>query len=75
MLIKIWLASSPQRYPRIPKRGIRKKTLTIRRHTPHVLMKKETVVLPSPFNILMSVVFTYIKGQIQARILIKLPTV
>ena len=74
MLIRIWLARSPQRYPIIPNLGISKKTLPIRRQIPQVLIEKEAVVLPSPFNILTSVVFTYIKGQIHARIIMKFPT-
>ena len=74
MLIRIWLARSPQRYPKIPNLGMRKNTLPMRRQMPQVLIEKETVVFPRPFNILISVVFAYIKGQIQARIIMKLPT-
>ena len=40
MLIRIWLARSPQRYPKIPNLGMRKNTLPMRRQTPQVLIEK-----------------------------------
>ena len=41
-----WLASSPQRYPCIPKCGMIKNTLPIRMISPQALMRKVDVVLP-----------------------------
>jgi len=40
-----------------------------------VLIKREEETLPSPFKILIKVVFAYIKGQIQARVTINFPAV
>ena len=68
-----WLMSSPHKYPRIPKIGIIKKTLAIRKSKPNVLKKKEILAFPSPFMILRSVLFVYRNGHIHARVMMNRP--
>ena len=43
-----WLARSPQRYPRIPQRGIARNTLVIRMPRLSMLIRNVEVVFPSP---------------------------
>ena len=53
--------------------GINMKMPAIRIRRPVVLMKNEVVVFPSPFNVLIKVLFVYKKGQIHERVKINLP--
>ena len=65
--------SSPHRYPFTPNTGMKKNTPLILIPRLIVLMRKERVVLPIPFIILIRVVFVYKNGHIHANVTIKSP--
>ena len=70
-----WLARRPQRYPSIPKEGMAKKTLAMRRVSPETLIRKVQEVLPSPLMVLISAELVYRNGQIQESVMMKSPAV
>ena len=53
--------------------GIKRNMLTMRMARLSKLMRKEMVAFPKPLIMLIKVAFKYKKGQIHARIVIKLP--
>lgn len=63
-----WLASMPQRYPWIPKTGMKSRTLAIRIPRLAELIIKDKVVLPIPFTMLIKVLLVYKNGHIQDRV-------
>ena len=67
------LASIPQRYPRMPKEGMAKRTNARRIIMAVTFRKKVTEVFPSPFKMLPMVDARYMKGHSQERAAMKKP--
>lgn len=72
-VITHWLTSSPHKYPMILYFGIKIKIPIIRSRSPIVLMKNVVVVFPSPFSMLIKVLFVYKNGQIHESVKINCP--